>query len=106
MDTNEELPVLIWERKVLRRIFEPICERGCHRMRTNEEVYRIYQELDLVTIIKTEAEMARPCKHNERLQRDKESTTFYSWRGRRRGKPRKRWLDDVEDDLRKIGVKR
>jgi hypothetical protein len=26
--------------------------------------------------------------------------------GRRKGKPRKRWLDDVEDDLRKTGVKR
>jgi hypothetical protein len=26
--------------------------------------------------------------------------------GRRREKPRKRWLSDVEDDLRKIGVKR
>jgi hypothetical protein len=26
--------------------------------------------------------------------------------GRRREKPRKRWLDDVEDDLRKMEVKR
>jgi hypothetical protein len=26
--------------------------------------------------------------------------------GGRRGKLRKRWLDDMEDDLRKIGVKR
>jgi hypothetical protein len=26
--------------------------------------------------------------------------------GRRRGKPRKRCLDEVEDDLRKTGVKR
>jgi hypothetical protein len=103
---KDELTVLVWERRVLRRIFEPICERGCYRIRTNEEVYRTDQELDLVTIIKTEAEMARPCNHNRRLQRDKESTTLYSWGGRRRGKPRKRWLDDVEDDLRKIGVKR
>jgi hypothetical protein len=25
--------------------------------------------------------------------------------GRRKGKPRKRWLDDMEDDLGKTGVK-
>jgi hypothetical protein len=45
--------VFVWERNDLRRIFGPICERGCYRMRTNEEVYGMYQELDLVTIIKT-----------------------------------------------------
>jgi hypothetical protein len=48
-----ELTIPIWERKVLRRIFGPICERGCYRIRTNEEVYRIYKEMDLVTIFKT-----------------------------------------------------
>jgi hypothetical protein len=50
---KDELKILIWERKVLRRIFEPVCERGCYRIRTNEEVNRIYKEMDLVTIIKT-----------------------------------------------------
>jgi hypothetical protein len=50
---KEELTILIWEGKVLRRIFGPIYERICYRMRTNETVYRIHQELDLVTVIKT-----------------------------------------------------
>jgi Tfp pilus assembly protein PilZ len=49
---KDKLTILIWERKVLRRIFGPMCERGCYRIKTNE-VYRIYQELDLVTLIKT-----------------------------------------------------
>jgi hypothetical protein len=37
----------------LRGIFGPVSERGCYRIRTNKEVYRIYKEMDLVTTIKT-----------------------------------------------------
>jgi hypothetical protein len=29
-----------------------MCERDTYRARTNQEVYRTYQELDLVTVIK------------------------------------------------------
>jgi hypothetical protein len=50
---GDEVTVFIWEREVLRIIFDPISKSGCYRMRINEEAYRIYQELDLVTIIKT-----------------------------------------------------
>jgi hypothetical protein len=50
---KDELTILIWEREVLRRIFGPVCERECYRMRTNEEVYRIYREMDVVTVITT-----------------------------------------------------
>jgi hypothetical protein len=92
---KDELTIITWERMVLRRIFGPICQRGCYRMRTNE-VYRLYQALDLVTIIKTQAEMARPCKRDGRSQ-------GIPGGGRRRGNPRK--TDDVEDDLSKTGAK-
>jgi len=47
--------------------------------------------------------MARPCKQNERTQRALQDIPEG---GRRKEKPRKRWLDDVEDDFRKTGVKR
>ena len=42
----------IWERKVLRKIFGPICVAGYWRSRTNEEVRQFYGELDIVTEIK------------------------------------------------------
>jgi hypothetical protein len=48
--------------------------------------------------------MARPCKQVGRSQRAKESATGYSWGWEKETKTRKRWLDDVKDDLRKNGV--
>jgi hypothetical protein len=94
------------EEKGLRRIFGPVCERGCYRIRTNEEVYRIYKEMDLVTIIKTLR--LKWLGHVNRMEdhgEPKRALQGIPGCGRR-GKPRKRWLDDVEDDLRKMEVKR
>jgi len=49
---NGEKTLRIWERKVLRKIFGPICVAGYWRSRTNEEVGQLYGELDIVTEIK------------------------------------------------------
>ena len=54
-----------WERKVLRKIFGPICVAGYWRSRTNEEVRQLYGELDIVTEIKRKIEMAGTCGEDE-----------------------------------------
>jgi hypothetical protein len=92
---KDELTILIWKRKVWRRIFGPACERESYRIRTNEEVYRIYQEMDLVTIIKTLR--LKWLGHVNRMEdhREPKRALYIPGSGRRRGKPRKRWLDDV-----------
>ena len=48
---NDEKNLRIWERKVLRKIFGPICIAGYWRSRTEEEVRQLYGELDRVTEI-------------------------------------------------------
>jgi hypothetical protein len=48
----DELRLGVSERKVLRRIYGPICEEATWRSRCNEELYRLYDETDLVTTIK------------------------------------------------------
>jgi hypothetical protein len=40
-------------RKVLRRIFGPVNDRGMWRMRLNKELADLYEEMDLATVIKT-----------------------------------------------------
>ena len=39
----------VFERKILRRIYGRICEGAIWRLRYNEELYRLYDETDLVT---------------------------------------------------------
>jgi hypothetical protein len=73
---KDELTVLIRERKVLRRISGPICERGCYRVRTNEKVRRTRLGNYNYNM---EDEMARPCKQKGRSQRAKQIATGHSW---------------------------
>jgi hypothetical protein len=89
----------------LRRNFGPVCERGCYRIRTNEEVYRICKEMDVVTVIKTLR--LKWLGHVNRIEDHREpKRALQGIPGGGRGNQRKRWLDDVEDDLRKMEVKR
>ena len=64
LTTNDEKNVCIWERKVLRKIFGPICVAGYWRSRTNEEVRQLYGELDIVTEIK-KGHVAGTCGEDE-----------------------------------------
>jgi len=51
---NDEKNLRIWERKVLRKIFGPICVSEYWRSRRNKEVRQLHGELDIVTEIKKE----------------------------------------------------
>jgi hypothetical protein len=48
----DELHLGVFERKILRRIYGPICEGATWKSRYNEELYRLYDETDLVTTVR------------------------------------------------------
>jgi hypothetical protein len=48
----DELRLGVFERKILGRIYGPICEGAIWRSRYNEELYCLYDETDLVTTIR------------------------------------------------------
>jgi hypothetical protein len=48
----DKLLLGVFERKILRRIYGPICEEATWRSGYNEELYRLYDETDLVKTIK------------------------------------------------------
>ena len=63
----DELRLGVFERKMIRRIYGPICEEAVWRSRYNEELYRLYDEADLVTTIKDNHDkMGGTCNVNAR----------------------------------------
>jgi hypothetical protein len=49
---RDEERLLTWERKLLRKIYGALNEKGQWRIRRNMELYQLYKDLDLVTEIK------------------------------------------------------
>jgi hypothetical protein len=49
---NDRNSLEVWERKVLRKIYGPVCENGEWRIQTNTELVELYEELHVVTEVK------------------------------------------------------
>ena len=96
-----------WARKILRKIYGPTKENGQWRIKTKEELRTKYKSQDIVTVIKIRR--SEWLGHVSRMNETRAVKKICEGKleGRRgRGRPRLRWINDVEDDLRKLGVKR
>jgi hypothetical protein len=96
----------VWERKVLRKIFGAVSENGTWRPRTNKEIADLYQEPDIATEIKRHR--MRWIRHAEGMEDSRCVKKIFKGKPEDRrgtGRPRKRHLDDVEDDLEQLGVR-
>lgn len=104
---QEESKLRIFERRILRRIMGGIRnENGEYRRRTNQELRQEMGEEDIINFIKSQR--MRWLGH---IQRQPETsvlqriTTWKPMENRKRGRPKKRWYDDVTEDLRAMGVR-
>jgi hypothetical protein len=101
-----EKMLMTWEGKILRKIYGPTKGNGKWRIKTNAELITKYKSQDIVTVIEIQRlEWLGHIRMNE--ARSVKKIFEGKLEGRRgRGRPRLRWINDVEDDLRKLGVKR
>lgn len=96
--------LIIFENKILRRIYGPIFEEGIWRIRTNREIRNLYRRPDIVAVVRS-----RRIRWLGHVRRREENTAIRRvWRGqpegrRPLGRPRLRWSDQVSDDVRRIG---
>jgi transcription termination factor 2 len=106
--TNKiEKKLMTWERKILRKTCGPTKENGQWRIKTNSELITKYKSQGIVTVIKIRR--LEWLGHVNRMNETRSIKKIFEGKleGKRgRGRPRLRWINDAEDDLRKLGVKR
>jgi hypothetical protein len=104
---KEEQALLIFERKIFRRIYGPKYENGEWKSRTNREQEDMSKGENIVKWI--QGQRVSWLGHLERMVEDrmpKKILTQELKGTKRRGRPRKRWREGVERDLQVLGVRR
>jgi hypothetical protein len=89
----------MFERKIIRRIYGPVMENNVWKIRYNEELYALLTGEELIRFIKSQR--IRWLWHVQRMEDNTMPQRMIKGRlysKRRKGRPRMRWLDDVESD--------
>jgi hypothetical protein len=98
---------MTWERKIPRKIYGPTKEDGQWRIKTNLELITKYKSQNIMTVIKIPR--LEWLEYVIRMNETRSLNKMFEGKleGRRgKGRPRLRWINNVDDDLRKLGVKR
>jgi hypothetical protein len=107
MTEKDKTKINMWERKILRKVYGPVTEQGAWRIRRNEELRQLYKAPDLVVDIKMKR--LEWLGHVIRMDQRRFVKKVFDSKpeGRRKvDRPRLRWLDDVENYLRVMKIKR
>jgi hypothetical protein len=103
---GEEHRPRIFENRVLRRIFGPKREEdGSWRKLHNDELHNLYSSPNIVRVIKSSS--MKWAGHVERMEEGRVVYRVLIGRPESKrplGRPRRRWEDNIELDLREIGI--
>jgi hypothetical protein len=99
--------LLIFERKVFRRIYGTKYENGEWKSRTNRELEEMSKVENIVKLIK--GQRISWLGHLERMEKDRMAKKIFTQElegTRIRGRPKKRWKEEVERELQVLGLRR
>ena len=102
---NDEHLLQMFEHKVLRTIFGGKMENGCYRRRYNFELERDFAEPNIIAVVRVNR--LRWAGHLARMDQDRAPSKLFrnDPEGRRGvGRPKNRWIDGAQQDLRTLGV--
>jgi hypothetical protein len=93
--------LMIFDRKVLRRIFCPTKERdGTWRIKTNGELDKLIRHKNKINYIK--AQRLSLFGHLHRMREERMVKKLYKWKPmptRPLGRPKNRWEDNIRNDI-------
>ena len=103
---QDEHRLSIFECKILRRIYGPVIDGGRWRIGTNQELYKLCGENDIVKFCK----LSRLGSTGQVIRQDDDDLSrrvLLSEPGRKRsrGRPRMRWEDGVKEDTARLGCR-
>ena len=97
--------LMVFERKILRKIFGPTYENGSGRMKTNQELDKLIKHKNIINF--AIAQRLEWYGHAERMQETRMVKAIRSWKPikkRPTGRPKVRWEDDVKKGIQKLNV--
>ena len=104
---KEEQALLIFERKIFRRMYDPKYKNGEWKSRKNRELEKMSKGENIVKWVK--GQRISWLGHPERMDEDRMPKKIFTRElegTRRRGRPRKRWKEEVERDIQELGGRR
>jgi len=98
--------LLVFERKILRRIFGPSKENQMWRIRTNEELDKLIKHKNIINHIK--AQRLSWFGHVQRMPDTGTVKKIFNWKHltkRSQGRPKYRWEDNITQDICQMKIK-
>jgi hypothetical protein len=95
--------LLVFERKILRKIFAPSKENNSWRMKTNQELNKLINHKNIINFIR--AQRLSWLGHVERMSPNRSIKNLYTRKpldARPVGRPKTRWEDEVKADIKKM----
>ena len=106
LSKQDEHRLSIFECKILRRIYGPLMDRGSWRIRTNQELYQLCGENDIVKFcMLSRLRCARHVIRQDHGDLSRRALLSEPGGNRRRRRPRLRWEDGVEEDVARLGCR-
>ena len=98
--------LLVFERKILRRIFGPTKENQIRRIKTNEELDKLIKHKNIVNY--TKAQRLSWFGHVQRMSDTRTVKKIFNWKSltkRLQGRPKYRWEDNIKQDICQMKIK-